>query len=739
MLFLATAFPNVYADTRSDYERYISAYNTYRNAVIENKPVQEIKNLLDNYLDAKKAYESNLAKPKDEVLDGTSTATAETADIESFVDGAPAEAVSGATSTVKLQLPEGLKRILTNLWSEKGRKSPDAMIKLLETFIDNNPNSKFAALASYELAKAYDLLKNDQETSAKILVEITKRHPDTKLGNIAKQRLAYYAATKNHLKWKQVLNQSYKESQDSYAKYLNTSWLAFPVKATRWIGYAKKLGTFEKNQENFEKFQIWYENMGAQFAPPVEITFDRFKPATGMPTQDAEVSLRYTNSEAWYSRWKLIHDARQSIDVQYFIINDDAFGMSLLGALLKKAKEGVKVRLMMDARGTKNLSRTFLGQDFLQELSELPNCEVKVFNPVHQNLLTALTDIRRLIASDHDKILVIDGQYAIVGGRNISKDYFLDPEDHPSAYRDCDVIINSREVAEQLDYAFDEEFSALKQYRIKKEFLGNWDSRLANLYAANDAMYSHILNETLRILPTADKKYIKGAKKYMKELSAYSHLRSYAGFDPFSNSVQAPVKIVDKHSFDGPRNDITDVIVKYIDGSRKEILIQNPYVVLTERLFAALQRAGKRNVTVKIHTNSPYSTDSLATQAMFYADWKRILSRIPNSHIYVFHGTRKLHAKNWAFDGKISVVGTYNLDYISEDVNSEVVATIKSQEFTSQLRSGILSDIANSKEYQISIDERGNVESVFGPDDVKGKNFWLLKTLSKLTFLKKII
>jgi phosphatidylserine/phosphatidylglycerophosphate/cardiolipin synthase-like enzyme len=261
----------------------------------------------------------------------------------------------------------------------------------------------------------------------------------------------------------------------------------------------------------------------------------------------------------------------------------------------------------------------------------------------------------------------------------------------------------------------------------------------AELESAHDAMYSHILNEKLRVSPNVDKDYLNSAKEYLVELSQYQHMRDFSGFKVMQDSVEAQAKIIDKHSLGGPRNDITDEMVKYIDGCRKEVLIQNPYVVLTERIFAALQRAGRRDVSVKIHTNSPYSTDSLATQAMFYADWKKALSEIPNCRIFVYYGKRKLHAKNWVFDGKIGVVGTYNLDYMSEQINSEVVAAVKSNDFAGQLRNEIYEDINNSKEYKVNINDEGKVEAVFGPEDVKGKNFWLLKTLSKLTIFKKLI
>ncbi len=737
MVLLAAVTSVCLADARAEYEAYVSAYNAYRNAVLEKKSDTEIKSLLNAYLDAKNSYEGNLHRSSDEVLDGTTAVENATEDYQNFVDSGSSSSI--ATSTKAVELPAGLKRILDQLWSEKGRKSPDAMMKLLTAFINSNPESKFVDMARYELAKAYDLLKDDQETSAKILTEIAKNKPNSKAAYVARQRLAYYQASKSHKQWKQVLNSSYADSQKSYEKYRNTSWLAFPVKATRWAGYVSKLFKFNSNQDKFEKFQLAYEKLGAQFAPPVNITFDRFVPATGKSNKTAEVSLRYSNSEAWYGRWKLLNEAKHSIDIQYFIMDKDIFGMSMLGTLLKKAREGIKIRLMLDARGTKQLTRKLMGQDFLQELLELPNCEVKVFNPAHSNLLTALTDLRKIMASNHDKIIVIDNEYSIVGGRNVSKDYFLEVEDHPECYRDTDVIIRCDDVARQLSYAFDEEFSKLKTYTIGKELWGNIDIMSNEMLAARDTMYSHLLNERFTVSANVDKKYLNSAREFLGELAPYKNLRSYAGFSPLSNSVEAYAKIIDKHSLGGPRNDITDEMVKYIDGSKKEVLIQNPYVVLTDRIFAALQRAGRRGVSIKLHTNSPYSTDSLATQAMFYAQWKQVMAEIPNIRIFVYYGKRKLHAKNWVFDGKVGVVGTYNLDWMSEQINSEVVAAVKSDEFAQQLRSEIYKDFNQSKEYQISIDENGKIKSVFGPDDLKGKNFWMLKTLSKFTIFKKLI
>ena len=153
-----------------------------------------------------------------------------------------------------------------------------------------------------------------------------------------------------------------------------------------------------------------------------------------------------------------------------------------------------------------------------QELTEMPNCEVKVFNPIHSNLITMFGDIRKVIASNHDKLFIIDGQYSMIGGRNISKDYFVDADDHPESYRDCDIVVNSREVANQLTAAFDEEFTRLKTYTIGKELFGNIDIMSSDLFAAHDTMFSHLLNERAKQPSDADKYYIKSAEEIQTEL-----------------------------------------------------------------------------------------------------------------------------------------------------------------------------------------------------------------------------
>ncbi|MBF0548315.1 MAG: phosphatidylserine/phosphatidylglycerophosphate/cardiolipin synthase family protein [Candidatus Riflebacteria bacterium] len=451
---------------------------------------------------------------------------------------------------------------------------------------------------------------------------------------------------------------------------------------------------------------------------------------------DPQALVRYIpdNYTSWYARWNILDSAKKSIDITYFIVEDDIFGMSVLGLLYKKAQAGVQLRIMMDARGTKGLTRTFMGQDVLQELKKFPNVDIRVYNPVHVNLLSMFEDIRNITASNHDKIVLVDDEWLITGGRNISKSYFVNSEDLPGVYRDTDILIKSKVVAQEAKTAFEEEFKANGNFQVTADLLGDWAQRSTELDLACQAMRQYLMGKGLL---QADKNNLSAAavktiEKYNAELSQYKHMNGYPSFHPFNGEHVAPTRILDKDSLKGPRNDITCNLVALMDACKYEIIIQNPYVVLTDTANAALQRANDRGVKIVIQTNSPMSSDSLLTQAMFVGDWKGILQRMPNVEIYAYKLSSKLHSKTFVFDRKVAVIGTYNMDTVSEKINGEIVAAVKSSSFATRVALRIGEDMRNSFRYQISIGADGKANTVFGPEShsdpkVLERLNWLLK------------
>jgi putative cardiolipin synthase len=172
-----------------------------------------------------------------------------------------------------------------------------------------------------------------------------------------------------------------------------------------------------------------------------------------MPSEGRARSVE-NNVDAWVTRWKIIEGASRSLDVQYFIIEPDAFGLAFLGLLHEKRGHGVDLRLMVDSRGTPGLTRAFAGLHLLSELAGA-GAEVRAYNTIETQLGTfARGAFRNAVASNHDKLIIEDGRTSLLGGRNIAADYLSDPRDRPTAFIDVDVTIEGRSVAAALTRAF---------------------------------------------------------------------------------------------------------------------------------------------------------------------------------------------------------------------------------------------------------------------------------------------
>jgi putative cardiolipin synthase len=511
---------------------------------------------------------------------------------------------------------------------------------------------------------------------------------------------------------------------------------------------------------------------GAAPPPPpvsasVAVAFDSLK-APGGP---AMARILDDGLDAWNARMDLIENAKTSIDASYFIVEKDPYGFAFLGGLLKKQLEGVPVRMSIDAMadtfGKHGFKAPGKGKDFLQELVNHGG-EAYVYHPLYERPLDALKGDYSVLASNHDKILVADGKVGITGGRNIAQDYYANPKDLKGAWRDMDVLLDGAGAAAGLKEAFDAELAnGGASHAVSRDRLGNWDKKDIQMLGAYELMqvwlkappFTEDQKTALRGDPAAQAalagELVKSAlaqvqadlpEQLRREPSKddleflnqqatvlVTHLEargSRARYDAGASSThQTEAKIIDQTSAaSGKRiNNMAPALTALVEGATKRIVIENPYVVLTQDMIGALERASARGVQVDIITNSPLSTDSEVTQAFFLDDWKMILARCPNARIFVATGDRKFHTKSAVIDDDQTVVSTYNLDLLSGFVNGEVGAVVKSRELAADLTQAFEHDKADPAngfiEYTIQKDAEGKAVlkdgqpmTVFGPE-----------------------
>ena len=129
-------------------------------------------------------------------------------------------------------------------------------------------------------------------------------------------------------------------------------------------------------------------------------------------TQDNEIELFTDGRELFESLIDDIMAAKETINIEYYIVKRDKIGRRFLDALTKKAAEGVEVRLLMDALGSRYITKGVV-KDFLKAGGKIGY----FFKP--KFIFIGL----KLNYRNHRKIAVIDGKIAYTGGYNIAKEY----------------------------------------------------------------------------------------------------------------------------------------------------------------------------------------------------------------------------------------------------------------------------------------------------------------------------
>lgn len=116
--------------------------------------------------------------------------------------------------------------------------------------------------------------------------------------------------------------------------------------------------------------------------------------------------------EAFPAMLEAMEQATDHIHVEFYIFRHDTIGQKFQDVMIRKAKEGVKVRLVCDGLGSYRLKKEFIrrfkesGVDFHFFLPAM----VSVFN-------------RRINYRNHRKIVIVDGTIGFLGGINVGDDY----------------------------------------------------------------------------------------------------------------------------------------------------------------------------------------------------------------------------------------------------------------------------------------------------------------------------
>ncbi|HEV2606971.1 MAG TPA: phospholipase D-like domain-containing protein, partial [Xanthomonadaceae bacterium] len=165
------------------------------------------------------------------------------------------------------------------------------------------------------------------------------------------------------------------------------------------------------------------------------------------------------------ARIQLARRARYSLDVQYYLIQNDRTGRLLMRNLRDAALRGVRVRLLVDDLYTVG------GDPMFRGLAAFPNVEVRLFNPfccarqsIASKYAASIIEFGRLNHRMHNKLFIADGAMVVAGGRNIADEYFM--RSASDNFVDMDAFIVG-DVVRELTGIFDTYWNSPQVYPVE--------------------------------------------------------------------------------------------------------------------------------------------------------------------------------------------------------------------------------------------------------------------------------
>ncbi|MBT2324678.1 phospholipase D family protein [Variovorax paradoxus] len=391
------------------------------------------------------------------------------------------------------------------------------------------------------------------------------------------------------------------------------------------------------------------------------------------------------------ARVELMRRAQASIDVQYYLVGQDEVGRTLMRSLRDAASRGVRVRLLVDDAYTLGMDALLLG------LASHPNVEVRLFNPFGigrdsavGRALNAMGDFRRLNHRMHNKLLVVDGAMAIVGGRNMADEYF---QRHANAnFLDFDVLAIGP-VVDELAQSFDTYWnspqvvpvqavaaSTLSTERLRSDF-----ERDVRAQADRAPLPLPLPDVDVHGHPPLGADIDRGLPQLI-----WAPARAYADRPDKIGLEQRPAQFATTVTYD---------TIKSLREAKSEIVLVSAYFIPGNDGMAQLVEARRHGVAVRVITNSMASTDEPLV-GMAYERYRMPLLKAgvelfelsspqlkADQRLRNTFGASKgsLHAKLAFVDRRILLVGSMNLDPRSAWINTELGVRIDSAELVRQI------------------------------------------------------
>ncbi|WP_256354392.1 phospholipase D family protein [Variovorax sp. dw_308] len=385
------------------------------------------------------------------------------------------------------------------------------------------------------------------------------------------------------------------------------------------------------------------------------------------------------------ARLALVRNAQKSLDIQYYLLQNDLTGHALVRAVRDAALRGVRVRLLVDDLYTANTER------LLADLAAYPNVEIRLFNPFPTGRAWQLTrwilaagDFSRVNHRMHNKLLIADGAFAIAGGRNIADEYFFNSKG--SNFVDFDLLV-AGEAVPRLAGIFDIYWNSERVFPLHSV-----EPRFKEPPALRDD-FEKLTADAVSAFPSPP----PNARDLLGYLPLSADLKQpplkllYGRIDAFADD---PEKVSGRASRGDDETTVTTRVMRTIGEAKAEVVLSSPYFVPGKLGMEGLGQALNNDVRIEVMTNSLASNDepfASAGYARYRLDMLKMgvdlfeidSSQLKNDSLIgaALHATiGRSHSKLIVVDRQTTFVGSMNLDLRSSRINTELGMLVYSPE-----------------------------------------------------------
>ena len=386
------------------------------------------------------------------------------------------------------------------------------------------------------------------------------------------------------------------------------------------------------------------------------------------------------NQEALDVRLDMIRKAEKEIIISTFDIREGESTDDIFAALTAAAQRGVKVKILVDGLyGAVHMS----GKEIFQAAGSHPNIEIRFYNT--PNPLKPWT----IHGCLHDKYLVTDDRYLLMGGRNMF-DYFIGTHKGKSVGLDREILVVNTGGLKN---------SAVRQ--VKEYFKEVWN---------------------LDVCKTKFNRWSE--KKRSKEISRLlKHNKELKIPDLDYETITVPVKkatlVTNPTHIYGKEPYVWETMKQLMLDADERVLIHTPYAVFSDEMYEGMKEVKRKVPDTTIILNSIASGDNICASA----DYRRNRQNILDTGVQIceYMGRHSTHGKSMVIDDDLAVVGSYNFDCRSTYVDTETMLVVQGKEIADQLAQ----NLQTLQDGSLTVDKNGKYMEKKGVKERKidsGKN-----------------